>query len=115
MPVLSTSGVEHIVSCGGAPQPIADREIAAIRAVVDAHLPTLPCPYLPTGTAVRIEFGPLAGIEGIVVVEKSGERLILSVHLLQRSVAVEMERSWVRPLVSGLPPLPADASGLVPA
>jgi transcription antitermination factor NusG len=47
---------------------------------------------------VRIEFGPLVGLEGQVVFEKSRQRLVLSVHLLQRSVSVEIDRSWVRPL-----------------
>ena len=98
LPVLSTAGVEHIVSIAGVPQPIEDCEIAAIRTVVESKFATVPWPYLGAGNAVRIEFGPLAGIEGLVVSEKSRERLVLSVHLLQRSVAVEIERSWVRPL-----------------
>ena len=54
---------------------------------------------MKVGNPVRIEFGPLIGLEGLVVVEKSRQRLVLSVHLLQRSVSVEIERSWVRPLV----------------
>jgi len=100
LPVLTTPGVEHIVSCGGIPQPIADTEIAAIRTVVDSRLPVIPWPYLKAGHPVRIEFGPLAGLEGQVVLEKSRERLVLSVDLLQRSVSVEIERTWVRPLAS---------------
>ncbi|HEY1219836.1 MAG TPA: transcription termination/antitermination NusG family protein [Bryobacteraceae bacterium] len=100
LPVLSTRGVEHIVSCAGVPRFVPDSEIAAIRTVVEAQLPAIPWPYLRLGTAVRIEFGPLAGLEGLVVLEKSRERLVLSVHLLQRSVSVEIERSWVRPLGS---------------
>jgi transcription antitermination factor NusG len=98
LPVLSTRGVEHIVSCGSVPQPIDDCEIAAIRTVVESQLPALPWPYLKVGNPVRIEFGPLVGLEGLVVFEKSRQRLVLSVHLLQRSVSVEIERSWVRPL-----------------
>ncbi len=101
LPVLSSAGVEHIVSLGGVPQPIEDSEIAAIRTVIESKLSTVPWPYLKAGNPVRIEFGPLAGLEGLVVSEKSGERLVLSVHLLQRSVAVEIERSWVRPLALG--------------
>ena len=100
LPVLSTSGVLHIVSCGGVPEPIAETEIAAIRTVVESELPAVPWPYLKTGNLVRIEFGPLAGLEGLVVTEKSRQRLVLSVHLLQRSVSVEIDRSWVRPLAA---------------
>jgi|SRR5271157_834772 len=114
LPVLSTTGVEHIVSTAGAPHPIEESEIAAIRTVIESRLATVPWPYLKVGTPVRIEFGPLAGLEGLVVTEKSRQRLVLSVHLLQRSVAVEIERSWVRPLapaaarraaVPGAPPI----------
>jgi transcription antitermination factor NusG len=107
LPVLITRGVEHIVSCGGIPQPIPDPEIAAIRTVVDSHIRALPWPYLQAGNPVRIEFGPLAGLEGLVVYEKSRERLVLSVPLLQRSVAVEIERSWVRPIASTSKPVPS--------
>jgi transcription antitermination factor NusG len=99
LPVLSASGVEHIVSIAGVPHPIEDTEIAAIRTVVESNLSAVPWPYLKVGNPVRIEFGPLVGLEGLVVVEKSRQRLVLSVHLLQRSVSVEIERSWVRPLV----------------
>jgi transcription antitermination factor NusG len=98
LPVLSTSGVEHIVSTGGVPQPLEDSEIAAVRTLVESRLSAVPWPYLKAGNPVRIEYGPLAGIEGLVVSEKSRERLVLSVHLLQRSVAVEIERAWVRSL-----------------
>jgi transcription antitermination factor NusG len=98
LPVLSTCGVEHVVSIAGVPHPIEDTEIAAIRRVVESKLATVPWPYLKVGNPVRIEFGPLAGLEGLVVLEKSRDRLVLSVHLLQRSVAVEIDRSWVRPL-----------------
>jgi len=100
LPALSTSGVLHIVSCAGVPQPIEEPEIAAIRTVVDSQLPAMPWPYLKAGNPVRIEFGPLTGLEGLVVTEKSRERLVLSVHLLQRSVSVEIERSWVRPMAA---------------
>ena len=100
LPVLSTRGVEHIVSCGGVPRPVEDCEIDAVRRVVDARLSAKPWPYLQLGNPVRIRFGPLAGLEGLVVLEKSRERLVLSVSMLQRSVAVEMERSWVHPIVS---------------
>jgi hypothetical protein len=50
------------------------------------------------GHKVKIGFGSFAGVEGLVVHEKGTDRLVLSVTLLQRSVAVEMERSWIRPV-----------------
>jgi transcription antitermination factor NusG len=102
LPLLQTPGVHHIVSLGGIPCAVDESEIEAIRVVVDSKLPAIPWPYLTAGHRARIECGPFAGIEGVVITIKGRERLVLSVHLLQRSVAVEIDRSWVRPMgVSG--------------
>lgn len=98
LPLLTTPGVHHIVSLGGVPCPIDEAEISAIRLVVDSKLPAIPWPYLTAGHRARIESGPFVGLEGIVILLKGRERLVLSVHLLQRSVAVEIDRSWVRPM-----------------
>ena len=71
---------------------IPDAEIAAIHATLDAGLPALPHPYLREGQRVRITQGPLRGVEGIFVQSKPAKGLlILSVDLLHRSVAVEID------------------------
>jgi len=49
---------------------------------------------------VRVECGPLQGVEGIFVNEKNTCRLIVSVEILRRSVAVEVDRNWVRPIAT---------------
>ncbi len=95
LPVLMTPGVIQIVGVGKTPIPVEEEEIAAIQRVGKSGLPTMPWPYLEVGHAVRIEDGPLRGMTGIVVKIKSGLKLVLSVSLLQRSVAVEVDRSWV--------------------
>src|SRR5216684_2776282 len=95
LPVLMTPGVIQIVGVGKTPIPVEEQEIAAIQRVGKSGLPTMPWPYLEVGHAVRIEDGPLRGMTGIVVKIKSGLKLVLSVSLLQRSVAVEVDRSWV--------------------
>lgn len=96
--ILQTPGVHHIVSVGGIPCPVEEQELSAIRLAVDSHLPAQPWPYLTAGLQARIECGPLAGLEGIVTLLKGRERLVLSVHMLQRSVAIEIDRSWIRPM-----------------
>jgi transcriptional antiterminator NusG len=71
---------------------VPDREIEAIRKVLQAGLPVLPYPYLREGQRVRITQGPLTGTEGIFMQSNPSKGLIvLSVELLQRSVAVEMD------------------------
>ncbi len=95
LPVLMTPGVIQIVGAGKTLIPVEEGEIAAIQRVVKNGLSTMPWPYLQVGHEARIEEGPLRGLTGIIVRIKSGMKLVLSVSLLQRSVAVEIDRSWI--------------------
>lgn len=75
---------------------VPEAEIRAIQGVVRAHLPARPHPYLREGQRVRITQGPLAGVEGILVQVKAAKGLlVLSVELLRRSVAVEVDCTTV--------------------
>jgi transcription antitermination factor NusG len=96
LPVLITPGVVQIVGMGKTPIPIEEQEIAAIQRVGRSELSTMPWPYLQVGQMARIETGPLQGMSGIVVRIKSGMKLVLSIQLLQRSIAVEIDHTWVR-------------------
>src|SRR6266436_6601487 len=95
LPVLMTPGVIQIVGTGKTPIPVAEQEIAAIQCVEKSGLSTMPWPYLQVGHVARIEEGPLRGMTGIVIRIKSGLKLVLSINLLQRSIAVEMDRHWI--------------------
>ncbi len=95
LPVLMTPGVIQIVGAGKTLIPVQEEEIVAIQRVVRNGLVTMPWPYLQVGQVARIEEGPLRGMTGIIVRIKSGMKLVLSVSLLQRSVAVEIDRSWI--------------------
>lgn len=97
--VLSTPGVLFIVGAGNKPSPIADEEITALRSLVQSGLPALPWPYLEAGTQVMILAGPLQGLHGIFL-GKQHHRLVLSVTLLRRSVAVEVDSHWVKPVTA---------------
>lgn len=77
---------------------IPEDEIRAIEAVTVSRQPVLPYPYLKEGQRARIISGPLAGIEGILVERRPKHGLlVLSVHLLQRSVAIVMDGTEVVP------------------
>ncbi len=95
LPVLMTPWVIQIVGIGKTPILVAEEEIAAIQRVGKSRLSIMPWPYLQVGQVARIEDGPLRGMTGIVIKIKSGLKLVLSVNLLQRSVAVEIDRSWI--------------------
>jgi transcription termination/antitermination protein NusG len=75
---------------------VPEREIAAVRQLDQIELPVEAHPYLAEGVRVRIHSGSLAGIEGILVKsEPSKSLLVVSVELLRRSVAVEVNRAFV--------------------
>lgn len=97
LPVLVTPGVISVVGQGRTPMPVDDAEIAAIRTVVSCGMPAEPWPYLEVGQRVRIEQAALNGLEGILVNFKGNHRIVVSVSLLRRSVALEIDRSCVAP------------------
>lgn len=96
LPILKTPGVIQVVGSNRLPIPVDDDEIKAIQILATSGIPNQPCPFVRVGERVRIESGPLRGLEGVLVEIKGDRRLILSVSLLQRSVAVEMDAAFVR-------------------
>jgi transcription antitermination factor NusG len=95
---LSTAGVRAIVGFGPTPQPIPDAEIAALQSIRIAGLPMRPWPYLRVGQRVQVVKGCLAGLEGILAREKDLFRVVVSVEMLMRSVAIEVERDSIEPV-----------------
>jgi transcription antitermination factor NusG len=109
LPILVTPGVIAVVSRGRTPIPVDDTEIASIQTIVSSGLPAKPWPYLEVGQRVRIEKDALAGLEGILTHFKGNHRIVVSVSLLHRSVALEIDGSSVTPIGSprdrGLEPI----------
>jgi len=97
LPVLMIPGVVNIVGLGKRPMPVADEEIAAVQRVVASGMLARPWPFLKTGQMVLIEEGPLRGVSGIVKEIDGTTQLIVSISLLQRSLAVKFPRQAVRP------------------
>lgn len=97
LPILKTPGVIQIVGCNRNAVPIDEQEIQAMQRLTESSFARQPWPYLEVGERVRIQSGALRGLEGILVSLKDNYRLVLSVTLLKRSVAVEMDASAVQP------------------
>jgi transcription antitermination factor NusG len=97
LPILKTPGVIQIVGCNRSPVPIDEQEIQAIQRMIESGFAGQPWPYLEVGERVRIQSGALRGLEGILISLKGNYRLVLSVTLLKRSVAVEVDASAVQP------------------
>ena len=89
--LLSTPGVHSIVCTGKSPAAIADDEISAIRCAMDHSVAMEPAPFIREGERVRVLFGPLRGVEGILQKRKDAMRLLISVEILGRSASVEIQ------------------------
>src|ERR1700739_4700056 len=112
LPVLMTPGLIQIVGVGKTPLPVDEQEIMAIQRAASTGISIIPWAYMKVGQVTRIEEGPLKGLTGIVVKIKSAMKLVLSVTLLQRSVAIEIDRSWVGEPFDGTPAAHAITAGL---
>lgn len=88
--VLQTPSVVRFVSFSGHPAALNDDEIESLRHGVANGVRTEPYPYLKIGRKVRVNRGPLAGTEGILLRKKDKFRIVLSIDLIMRSVAVEV-------------------------
>ena len=97
-PLLMTPGVQQIVGIGRTPIPVAESEVESIRQALSSGLPSQPWLYLQIGQRVRVNRGSLSNLEGILIKFKGSHRIVLSVSLLQRSVAMEIDLSWVTPV-----------------
>ena len=95
LPILTTPGVIQIVGLGKTPYPVDEEEVVALQTAVQTGVPRHPWPFLKVGQRVRVEAGPLSGLEGMLLNFKGRYRLVLSVSLLQRSVAVEVDSACV--------------------
>jgi transcription antitermination factor NusG len=101
LPVATTPGVIRIVGAK-APCPIAEHEIESIRRASLSPERVRPYPYDPyvaIGSKVRIEDGPFAGIEGVLINQVKHSQFILSVGLVQRSIVVDINDCTVVPVI----------------
>ena len=110
-PVLTIPGVVNLVGFGNIFVPIPENEIQAVQDIVRSGLPSLPWPFLREGEYIRVRTGALAGLEGFLVHIKNEFRVVVSIPLLQRSVAVQIDRDWIQPL----PGSPAASAARTPA
>jgi len=97
-PLLTIPGVLNFVSLGKTPIPIDDAEIASVQAVVRFDLLTEPRSFVDDGLRVRLQRGPLAGTEGILIDATKRQQMVVNLTILRRSIAVNIDSQWVEPL-----------------
>jgi len=96
--VWRTKGVVQVLGTGwDHPSPVPDEQIHRVRALVDSGVEVEPCPYLKTGMVVRVLRGPLMGVQGIFVRRRNLDRIVISVDLIGKAVATEIDIGDVEP------------------
>jgi transcription antitermination factor NusG len=91
LPVLQTPSLVRLVGFGGQPAPLPDQEIEALRRGLSKEVRIEPHPFLKVGHRVRVRSGPFQGLEGILVRKKNISRFVISLDLIMRSVATEID------------------------
>ncbi|HEY1581447.1 MAG TPA: UpxY family transcription antiterminator [Terracidiphilus sp.] len=89
--VLKTPGAVNLVSFNGKLAALPESEIEALRNALDNEICAEPYPFLRAGRKVRVVRGPMAGAEGILARKKDKYRVVISVEVLMRSVALEID------------------------
>jgi transcription antitermination factor NusG len=88
--VLRTNGVINFVGTRNAGTPIPEREIESIRTLLERGIPFENHAYLNVGQRVRIRGSSLDGVEGILVAKNQDLSLVVSVQIIQRSLAIRV-------------------------
>jgi transcription antitermination factor NusG len=96
--VAQIPSVVRLVGFGGLPTALPDREMEILRTGLGQSLRAEPHPFLTVGRRVLISAGPFAGLEGVLKRKKSSLRVVVTLELIQRSVAVDVDAGDVRPL-----------------
>jgi transcription antitermination factor NusG len=93
--IVTTPGVHMLVTSAGHAAGVTQEEICAVRQLVEKCQRIEPHPFLSSGDRVRVKSGPLMGVEGILVRKKNLFRLVVSVEILGKSAAAEVDASTV--------------------
>jgi transcription antitermination factor NusG len=96
--VCGTQGVLQIVGTRGAGLAIPDEQIDAVRLLLAEQIPCSNHPFLKIGQRVRICGGAMDGVEGVLLSSNGDRTLIVSVDVIQRSLAVRIEGYRVEPV-----------------
>jgi transcription antitermination factor NusG len=96
--VLQVPGVAKLVGFNGLPAALPQEEVEALRRSLTGGMRAEPHPYLTAGRRVMVTNGPMAGLQGVLRRRKNNARLVVSLELIQRAMAVEIDEADVEPV-----------------
>ncbi len=107
--VLQVPGVVRLVGFNGMPAALPPLEVEALQKALAQRVQAEPHPYLTAGGQVTIRSGPLQGLSGVLVRRKGAFRLVVSIHLISRSILVDADLADIE-VGPGRPPQPSRSS-----
>jgi transcription antitermination factor NusG len=96
--VLEVPGVVRLVGFNGLPAPLPQADIEIMRDALRKGIDAAPHPYLTVGARVRIKHGPLQGLQGILLRKKGTPRVVVSVELIMRAIAIDIDITDIEPV-----------------
>jgi len=96
--VLRTAGVRSFVGMRGLGDPIPDKQIEGVQAILSKGVPFSSSGFINVGQRVRIRGGSLEGVEGIVTSVNGDKSLVISVDLIQKSLAIRITGFTIEPI-----------------
>lgn len=96
--VLRTMGAVRFVGFGAGPALLPESDIVALQNAIQHKLHVEPIPYIRVGQSVLVARGPLSGLQGILIRKKQDFRVVISLHMLLRSVVIDVDAGDVEPL-----------------
>ena len=97
-PVVTVCSVIQVVGFGQGPTPVDAAELEQVRRAIGSDMSIEPWRYFESGQLVQVQEGPLTGLKGIFVRYHGVNRIVLSLTLIQRSIAVELDACAVTPI-----------------
>jgi transcription antitermination factor NusG len=97
--VVQIRGVARLVGFNGTPAQLSDKEMEVMRSGLSKCLRAEPHPFLTVGRRVHIAAGPFTGLEGVLIRKKNNLRVVVSIELIQRSIAIEVETAELKALL----------------
>ena len=98
LPILITPGIVSILGSGKEPVSVSEEEIAALLRMTECGRDVEECTYVESGRAVEVIRGALRGLRGVVLSQERKTRVVVSITLLRRSIAVHCDRADIRPI-----------------
>jgi transcription antitermination factor NusG len=96
--VQQVPGIARLVGFGNMPTALPEDEMQALRASLRRGVRAQPHPFLTVGQRVRVKNGPMVGLQGVLKRRKSQARLVVSLELIQRAIAVEVDEADLEPM-----------------